>query len=568
MLEELRVENLLLLEQAQLRLADGLNVLTGETGAGKTLLAHALDLLLGGRARKGIVRPGASEAYVEGVFSVPRELAGSELIPGDAQEIVLARRVWPDGRTRAYVCGRSATVGDLRDLGSRLVAFYGQHEHRKLMLAGVQLDILDSHCGPGQPARREGVARAYEEVRGLRSKVDELRKLAGARERELDLLSFELREIEAASPSQEEQAALVAQRDRLRHLEALTRAAAGAAQAISSDDGLGAAERLGQAAQALEPAAGLDPQLAALLERLAAARHECDDIGRELGTYASNLDADVPDDVLPAIRLQEIEERLGLIARLERKHGGTVVDVLRHADECRRRIAELEHDEDSLAQAEAELALATTELESQAKELSRHRRKAAPALAEAVTNRLADLAMADASFEVLVGERPDGIGPRGADSVEIMIATNPGVSPGPLREIASGGELSRVMLALLSAVHGTEAVQPGSGAVEEPLLVFDEVDAGIGGRTAHSVGEHLRLLAEGRQVLCITHLPQVAALAACHFTIVKDASTTPVRTTVTRLEEDGVVGELVRMLGADDGDQAAGEHARHLRAAA
>src|SRR5580704_12540800 len=206
MLHELRVENLLLIERAELRLADGLNILTGETGAGKTLLAHALDLLLGGRARTGIVRPGAAEAYVEGVFSLPAglESAVSERIPSDAEELVLARRVWPDGRTRAYVCGRAATVADLRELGGLVLAFYGQHEHRKLMLSGAQLEILDTYCGSAQLELRERVRDTHLRLRGLSGRVDELRALAGARERELDLLAFELDEIEAADPSVEE----------------------------------------------------------------------------------------------------------------------------------------------------------------------------------------------------------------------------------------------------------------------------------------------------------------------------------------------------------------------------
>ncbi|MBV9916236.1 MAG: AAA family ATPase, partial [Solirubrobacterales bacterium] len=220
-LHELRVENLLLMERAELRLAAGLNVLTGETGAGKTLLAQALDLLLGGRARSGIVREGASEAWVEGVFALPAEpdRGEDERIPTDAQEIVLARRVWPDGRTRAYICGRAATVGDLAQLGSRLLSFYGQHEHRKLMLAGTQLEVLDAYCGSGQRIVRERVAAAHARVRELEAKAQELEGIAGARERELDLLAFELEEIEAAAPSEAEEAELVRERERLRHLE-------------------------------------------------------------------------------------------------------------------------------------------------------------------------------------------------------------------------------------------------------------------------------------------------------------------------------------------------------------
>ncbi len=289
MLYELRVENLLLMERAELRLVEGLNMLTGETGAGKTLLAHALDLLLGGRARRGIVRPGAQEAYVEGVFALPAELAGSERLPAGAQEIVLARRVWPDGRTRAYVCGRAATVADLQDLGGRLLAFYGQHEHRKLMLQTAQLDVLDAFCGPDALAARARLRAAYDRTREIEHRTDELRELAGARERELDLVSFELDEIDGADPSVEEEAALVTERDRLRHLETLEGAAAAGADAIAPESGLGISELLAHAVSALERAAEIDPELRDLGERLAGLRYEAEDIGSELRGYRDGL---------------------------------------------------------------------------------------------------------------------------------------------------------------------------------------------------------------------------------------------------------------------------------------
>src|SRR5579863_5087354 len=234
------------MERAELRLAPGLNILTGETGAGKTLLAHALDLLLGGKARSGIVREGAAEAYVEGVFALPSELARGpdgerdERIPEDAEELVLARRVWPDGRTRAYVCGRSATVADLRELGSRLLSFYGQHEHRKLMLTAAQLDALDAFCGGEQSARRTAMAEAHDQVRALEAQIAEVDGLVGARERELDLIGFELREIEEIDPSVEEEGELVAERDRLRHQEALRLGASVGVEALAPDEGQGA----------------------------------------------------------------------------------------------------------------------------------------------------------------------------------------------------------------------------------------------------------------------------------------------------------------------------------------
>ncbi|MGN6870407.1 MAG: DNA repair protein RecN [Solirubrobacteraceae bacterium] len=555
MLQELRVENLLLIDRAELRLAPGLNVVTGETGAGKTLLAQALDLLLGGRAGSGVVRAGAAEAYVEGVFSLPPELADLELLPTGAEEIVLARRVWPDGRTRAYVCGRSATVGDLRELGGALVAFYGQHEHRKLMLSTVQLDVLDGFCGTEVASLRSRVGEGYARVRGLEARVSELREVADGRERELDLLAFELEEIERVSPTEAEAVSLADERERLRHLEALRGAAFAAVEAVSGDGA--AAELLAGGANQLQTVAGIDARLEGLCERLASLLYEAQDVGAALRSYADGLEGS------PG-RLEEVEERLGQFARLERKHGGSIADVLSHAERCRERREELERAEVSLESAEGELAEARSELAAVAGELSESRRRAAPALAAAVRERLAELAMPDAQFEVEVSPRAEGCGPRGEDVVELVIAPNPGMPPGALREIASGGELSRVMLALLSVAHGAGGANESAG----PLLVFDEIDAGIGGHTARAVGEHLRALAAGRQILCITHLPQVAAMAARHFTIAKDSSTVPARTTVAALDSGGVVGELVRMLGADAGDRGATRHARELLRAA
>ena len=552
MLLELRVENLLLIERAELRLGPGLTVLTGETGAGKTVLAHALDLLLGGRARPGIVRPGAAEAYVEGVFELPdglRSLLGERLAP-DADELLLARRVSAEGRTRAYVGGRSATVADLRDVGGELIAFYGQHEHRRLMLASAQLEILDGFCGASHLDRRAAFAKVYARARSLEASLGELRDRAGARDRELDLLEYELGEIEAAAPDEAEEAALLAARERLRHVEALRAAALAAAEAVMSSDGEGGAGMLLAAGgAALDGVAGVDAGLDALSERWRALAYEADDLAGELRRYAEGLEAE------PGA-LDAAEERLAVLERLKRKHGGTIAAVLAHAEECRERRDELAGAEVALGQATAALEAARDELASRAGELRAARAAAAPRLAAAVRKRLADLAMAGASFEIALEARDPG--PLGADTVEFLIAPNAGVPAGPLRDIASGGELSRVMLALMGAANAR-----GTAA-----LVFDEVDAGIGGLTARAVGAQLRALAEGRQVVCITHLPQIASLAARHYSIAKDPKADPARTTVTQLEGGAVVAELVRMLGADADDVAARRHARELLKAA
>jgi DNA repair protein RecN (Recombination protein N) len=552
-LDELRVENLLLIERAELRLGPGLNVLTGETGAGKTVLAQALDLLLGGKPRSGIVRPGAAEAYVEGVFELPAELRESlgELVAEDAEELVLARRVWAEGRTRAYLNGRSATASDLRDVGGALLAFYGQHEHRKLTLASSQLEILDSFSGPGQAGRREAFAGLYARERSLLGELEALRERAGARDRELDLLEWEIGEIEAAAPTAAEDEALAGERERLRHLEGLRLAAAGGLEALEPAEGEGGAlAALAGAGRALEAMRGVDPALDELTDRMAALALEADDVAGELRRYGEAVDA-------PPGRLDEVEERLALFERLKRKHGGTIEAVLAHADACRARRDELAGAEEALEEANAALVAVRAELADAAAAPRAAREEAAAGLAGAVVDVLAGLAMEGATFEAEVRPR-EGYGPSGGDEVEFLIAPNPGVPPGPLREIASGGELSRVMLALMSV-----AAEAGAGT-----LVFDEVDAGIGGVTARAVGEQLRSLAEGRQVICITHLPQIASMADLHFTIVKDTSADPARTTVTRLERGAVVGEIVRMLGAEDGDVAARRHAKELLKAA
>jgi DNA repair protein RecN (Recombination protein N) len=556
-LEELRVENLLLIERAELRLGPGLNVLTGETGAGKTVLAHALDLLLGGKPRQGIVRPGASEAYVEGVFALPPELKEQlgDRLPEDAEEVVLARRVSAEGRTRAYLGGRSATAADLQEVGGALLSFYGQHEHRKLTLASAQLAILDGFCGPEQAERRAGFAAAYAREREIRAAMEALRERAGARDRELDLLEWELQEIESAEPSEEEEAALTAERERLRHLEALIGAAGSGVEALTGDEagGDGAAAALSGAARALEAVRGVDAALDGLTDRVSALAVEADDLAADLRRYAEGVEAAGG----WAGVLDEVEERLALLDRLKRKHGGTLAAVLSYAESCRRRRDELAGAEEALEEAEASLGEARAELAQRAQELRAAREAAAEGLAEAVRERLAALAMEGATFEAALTER-EGYGPAGGDDVDFLIAPNPGVPAGPLRETASGGELSRVMLALMGA-----AAEAGPAT-----LVFDEVDAGIGGQTARAVGEQLRDLARGRQVICITHLPQIASMADRHFTIVKDVSGSTARTTVSRLERGDLVGELVRMLGADGDDSAARRHAKELLKAA
>ena len=558
MLLELRIENLLLIERAELRPGEGLTAITGETGAGKTVLAHALDLLLGGKPRPGIVRPGAPEAYVEGVFELPAGLLEEpefaelrERVGEDLDELVLARRVSSEGRTRAFVQGRSATAADLAALGGRLVAFFGQHEHRRLTLASAQLDLLDGFCGRDHLELRASLAAAHARARELERTLAELRERAGTRDRDLDLLAFEIEEIEALDPSEEEHSSLTAERGRLRQLDGLLAAAGAGAEAIApTGDETGVSALLAQTENQCQAVAGADPELDALAERLAALRLEAEELGADLRRYADSLEAE------PG-RLDVVEERLELYDRLERKHGGSVAAVLAHAERCRAERARLEQAEVETERAEAGLAEALAERDKLARSVTAARTKAAPKLAKRVREELAALAMEGASFEISL-ESSGEIRPSGAERVEFLLAPNPGVPAAPIRDAASGGELSRVMLALMTV----------AGTGESRTLVLDEVDAGVGGQTARAVGERLRALGDARQVLCITHLPQIAALATSHFRIEKSAETDTALTTVEALEGDGVVAELCRMLGAEASDTAARRHAEELLAAA
>ena len=558
MLRELRIENLLLIEKAELRLGEGLNAITGETGAGKTVLAHSLDLLMGGKPRSGIVRPGAEEAWVEGVFDLPEGLLAepelaeiAERLPEGAEEVVLGRRVSAAGRTSAFVGGRAASASDLKLLGGRLLAFYGQHEHRRLTISSAQMEVLDGFAGAEHLELRVRYREAHRECLRLAAELAELRERNGSRERDLDLYRYELAEIEEVAPDPAEKAELGAERERLRHAEGLREAAAGAyAAALGTEEGGGgAAGLLAQAEALLQGSGGVDPDLDALSARLGSLAIELGDVAGELRDYAEGLEAD------PG-RLAAVEERLDGLDRLERKHGGSVEAVLEHAERCRAEIVRLESAEERSAEAEAALAGAEASRARLAAELSKARAKATAPLEREAAQELERLAMPGARLEVVLEPHPDGFGPSGAESVELRLAPNPGLEPAPLRDAASGGELSRVMLAL-SGFGG------GAGT-----LVFDEIDAGVGGKTARAVGERLRALGEGRQVLCITHLPQVASQAKAHFTLEKDVSGERASATVRRLEGDGVVAEIRRMLGGEQSDEAATQHARELLAAA
>ena len=558
MLLELRIENLLLIERAELRLGPGLNAITGETGAGKTILAHSFDLLMGGKARPQIVRPGADEAYVEGVLELPEgllddpELAEiAERLPEGATELAIGRRVSTSGRTSAFLAGRSASAPELQALGSRLLAFYGQHEHRKLTLSGAQLETLDGFAGEDHLERRRAYREAHAEVVRVERELARIREREGARERDLDILRFELEEIEAAGPDPAEEDELAPERERLRHAESLRGAASEALAAVSGDGEGGAAEAMGSAESALAAQEGVDAKLDKLAETARGLRVELQELAADLRGYAEGIEAE------PG-RLEQVEERLEALDRLKRKHGGTIESVLAHAEHCRTEIETIEGAEETTGRLEAELAKAQRERTDLGGQLSEVRAKSARRLEKSLAAELDQLAMSGAKLEVTLEPHSDGFGPLGQERVTFQVATNPGMPTSPLRDAASGGELSRVMLAL--------AGQGARGGAA--TYVFDEIDAGIGGNTAKAVGERLRSLGTERQVLCITHLPQVASMAETHFRIEKSVDGGQAKARVERVDGEGLVAEIVRMLGGSDGDEAADRHARQLLRAA
>lgn len=555
MLHELRIENLLLIERAELRLGAGLNVLTGETGAGKTILAHSLDLLMGGKARRGIVRPGAGEAWIEGVFDLPRGWRGDsryeeirERLPEDTAELVLGRRVSSSGRTSAFIGGRAASAPELRLVTEELLSFYGQHEHRRLTIGSAQLEMLDAAGGEVHLEKLAVYRVLHSEHRAALTELERLQTGERARERDLDLHQFELEEIEQAAPERGEVETLEADRDRLRHAESLRSAADSAASGLRGDDlEGGASAEVARAAAALSSLRGVDADLDPLIDRIESLALETDDIGVELRDYLGGIAAD-PE------ALSGIEERLEVLDRLRRKHGGSIESVLAHAEWCRSQIEQIESGESRELELAESVAALASDLDAAAGELTAGRGRAAVELADRVTADLADLAMAGARLSIELRPLVDVPVPSGAETAEFMLATNAGMDAQPLKDSASGGELSRVMLALAGI---------GSGDADRSL-VFDEIDAGIGGNTASVVGEKLRAVSAGRQVIAITHLPQVASRADCHFTVVKDGSTEPALATVEALEGEGVVAEIRRMLGASSGDEAATRHAREL----
>ena len=523
LLRRLRIENLVLIHEADLAFASGLNAVTGETGAGKTIFAQAIGLLLGARTDASSVGSDGTEAYVEAELDVPdgffddEELAAlAELRPEGEAGLVIARRVFGDGRTRAYAWGRAVAREDVASAAERLIAMSGQFEQRRLARGSFQLDVLDAFCGAEQLERRREASSAWRELVAARRHLDELTRNA-------DAVAFRLTELQAPG----DEAELLARRERLRHVEELAEAATSAVAAIAPDEGEGAASLAALAERALAPLERIAPELGASAEELRDLGVRLREVGSDLHRFAASLDAE------PGA-LERVEERLQAIADLRRRFGGGSYDeLLALAASADRELGATAEGGDPVDAARRAVGEHEERVAALVDALRRQREDNAKRLAEAVADELASLGMGEGEFLVELREREAG--PTGGDEVTFLIRPNAGLPFAPIADTASGGELSRIALAL-AAVAGGET------------LVFDEIDAGIGGVTAHAVAATLQRLAERAQVLTITHLPQIATVADTHFRVEKVPGD-PTHTRIEALDDLLRREEIERMAG-------------------
>ena len=537
MLRFLAIQNLAVIEAVEIEFDAGLTVLTGETGAGKSILVEAVGLLLGGRASPDLVRTGEECATVQAIFEAD-----------DGSELVVRREVTAQGRSRAFVNGSLVTAGALRELGARLVDLHGQHEHQALLDPETHIDVLDRFAG--LDSQRQLVAEAFSQLQSARGGLAQVRELSRQRGSRLELIEFQLAELDRAQPREGEDEELLALRTLLSSAERVRRLS-DESYAILYDRDDAVLAGLGQVWRRVAELATLDGRFATFLDGRDGIKSQLEDLAAFLRGYAASIDAS------PA-RLQEVEDRLALIERLKRKHGPTLADVVGRQRALREERVGLESLTDRLAAADADVSRAASRFVETAGNLSRQRRAAATHFSSALIGQVTELAMEHTRFEVRFD---DGVLPeerwtnRGIDVGEFYLSPNPGEELRPLARIVSGGEMSRVMLAIKSLAS---LDQPGK------TLIFDEVDVGIGGRVADAVGGKLRHLGRTFQVLCITHLPQIAAYGRRQYRIRKEVRDGRTATEVDTLDRAGREAELARMIGGAEVTAAARESAREM----
>jgi len=537
MIRYLAIRNLAVIESVAVDFEPSFNILTGETGAGKSILVEAVGLLLGGRAAQDLIRTGEDLASVEAVFET-----------AEGEELIVRREITSQGRSRAFINGSLATAAALKDLSNRLVELHGQHEHQQLLDPSQHLALLDSWAGLDAPRAR--VSAAFAEVRRYREHLERLRMDDRERAARLELVEFQLGELQKANLQAGEDETLAADRQLLRSADTIQRLC-NEGYAELYDTEAAALAAMGRVWKRVGELAAIDSRFAPYLEARDGIKAQLEDLAFTLRDFADGIDAS------PA-RLQQVEDRLALIERLKRKHGGTLEEAIIRRDRLMSEHQALTGGQSTLADIEQSLADAGRRFLDEARSLSADRREAAATFAKSIETELADLAMAKTRFEVRLasGESEDKWTDAGIDAGEFFLSPNIGEELRPLARIVSGGELSRVMLALKTL--GAKGGMPGK------TLIFDEVDAGIGGRVASVVGDKLAALGQRFQVLCITHLPQIAACGRVHFLIEKGVQGSRTVTSVTRLTDEDRVAEIARMMGGSAAGVKALESAREL----
>jgi DNA repair protein RecN (Recombination protein N) len=545
-LKELRIINFAIIDELHVHFSQGLHVFTGETGAGKSIIVEALSLALGGRASAEMIRSGEDTATIEAAFDLTghagvTDLARAHGIDISGEELVIKRAI-SASRSRVYVNGTLSTVSVLELLGAKLVEIHGQFEQQTLLHPEHQLDIFDSYAGVVE--LRGALERNYYYLQGLRKRLAELTAQADERTRRQQLLQFQLQEIDQAGLRPGEEEEIKGERQVLMHTEKLLQITQGSGELLYAGEDT-VVERLGRVLVALDEVSAIDPVLKPVTEDLRAALYQMEEAGRTLGDYASRVEFD------PA-RLAEIEERLAELSALKRKHGATVEDILAQRESLTKELQSLQNQAENIDALYTEISLTERQVREQAVDLSQRRVAVGATLAEAVERELQALSMSAARVVISFHRTPDPAGfitvdgapvqltPAGIESVEFLFTSNPGEEPRPLAKIASGGEVSRVMLALKSILAAVEQV---------PTLVFDEVDTGIGGGVAEVVGRKLKALTKTCQVFCITHLPQVASRGDIHFLIEKQVVLGRTVTAVRPLTQRERVDEIARMSG-------------------
>ena len=553
MLQELDIENYAVVDRLRVEFDSGLNLLTGETGSGKSIVVDSLALLFGARASVDVIRAGARKARITARFDCPLDWAedpASDTAGRDGRpdELILERHVLASGKSRAYINGAPATLSQLRQLATHLGDIHGQHEQQTLLFPAAQLRMVDAYGGLGD--QTEALRRAYQNwnqcMQALRRvKGDEQERL-----HRLDLLRYQSEELFRAAPVSDEDKTLGRVRKLLANAEELRKSAFAAVDSLY-DSSESASARIKSASGDLEQIADIDQSLAEFAERLEDARATVDDVAFELRAYLDRIEAD-------PVRLEEVEERLAVLDRLKRKYGPTLAEVLVFQERVENELKLLDSSDEQIAGLERALEEASADYARRAKELSDARRKAAKALAVQTMAELRDLALPKARLEVAIDTLETWTA-TGTDRVAILFSANPGQSAGPLGQIASGGELSRVALALKTVLQATSM-----GAEHCRTYVFDEIDTGVGGSVAEAIGRRLSRLSQQSQILCVTHLPQIACFADAHFHVAKSDDSSHTTATVQQLSNAGRVDEVARMLSGAEVSEAALANAKEL----